>query len=73
MVTYQPFTAALLHSCAVRNYQPPPPPPPPPPPDEPPPPEKLDEELLTGCGMVDAMVEAIDEEKPPIRSPKPPL
>jgi hypothetical protein len=51
-------------------YQPPPPPPPPPPPDELPPPEKPEEELETGAGIVEAMVEAIEDENPPIRSEK---
>ena len=61
---------------ASRLYQPPPPPPPPPPPEKPPdepPPEKPEDELDGGGGMVDAIVEAIDEEKPPMRSEKLPL
>lgn len=55
---------------ALASYQPPPPPPPPPEPEDPPPPEKLDEEELGGAGMVEAIVEAMEEENPPIRSPK---
>jgi len=56
------------------HYHPPPPPPPPPPPDEPPPPENPEDELDGGgLGMVEAMVEAIEEEKPPMRSEKLPL
>lgn len=46
-------------------YHPPPPPPPPPPPDDPPPPEKPDDEEETGAGIVEAMVEAIEEDKLP--------
>ena len=51
------------------HYQPPPPPPPPPPPEKPPP-EKPDDEEDVGCGRVEDMVEAMEEEKPPMRSPK---
>ena len=55
----------------VEFYHPPPPPPPPPPPEEPPEKPEEDEELDGGgVGMVEAIVEAIDEEKPPMRSPK---
>lgn len=57
----------------VDGYHPPPPPPPPPPPEEPPEKPDEDEELEGGgVGMVEAMVEAMDDEKPPMRSPNPP-
>ena len=46
----------IVHGLA---YQPPPPPPPPPDPEEPPPPEKLEDDELTGAGIVEPMVSSI--------------
>ena len=66
--------SSLVLGKTVRNYHPPPPPPPPPPPEKPPPEEKPDdEELDFGAGIVEAIVEAMDDEKPPMRSPKCPM
>lgn len=69
-ITSQTFLYhAMIQSSTGRAYQPPPPPPPPPPPEEPPL-EKPEEEEDLGCGRVEEMVEAMEEEKPPMRSPK---
>ena len=67
------FRATSPLQGEVGAYHPPPPPPPPPPPEEPPEKPEEDDELEGGgVGMVEAIVEAMDDEKPPMRSPKPP-
>lgn len=70
---HPPLRGDLPPQGAVEAYHPPPPPPPPPPPEEPPEKPEEDEELEGGgVGMVEAIVEAMEEEKPPMRSLKPP-